>query len=208
MPLELRILIIDESAVRAAILSEGLNDAGYTDVTIISDTRNLLRRIAELDPDVIFIDLENPNRDVLEQMFEVSRFVKRPIAMFVDQSDEQSIADAVDAGVSAYIVDGLHKNRMQPILNMTVARFRAFSRLQEELETTKVALAERKTIDRAKRFLMQSQGLSEDEAYARLRSTAMKGGRRIGQVAEALLSSLDLLTPPENDDDKGTSDER
>ncbi|MBV6658830.1 MAG: response regulator, partial [Devosiaceae bacterium] len=131
-----RILIIDESAIRAAILHEGLTEAGYTDVTIIRDTRNLMKRIVELDPDVVFIDLENPNRDVLEEMFQVSRYVQRPIAMFVDQSDDQTISEAVDAGVSTYIVDGLKKERMQPILKMTIARFQAFNRLQAELAST------------------------------------------------------------------------
>ena len=190
-----RILIIDESAARAAILHEGLTDAGYTDVAIILDTQNLLKRIVELDPDVIFIDLENPNRDVLEDMFQVSRFVQRPIAMFVDQSDDQAITDAVEAGVSAYIVDGLKKERMQPILNMTIARFRAFNRLQDELASTRAALEERKLIDKAKLFLMRSQGLSEDEAYQRLRTTAMRENKRIGQIAEAVVTSMGLLGP-------------
>lgn len=188
-----RILIIDESAIRAAILHEGLTEAGYTDVTIIRDTRNLMKRIVELDPDVVFIDLENPNRDVLEEMFQVSRYVQRPIAMFVDQSDDQTISEAVDAGVSTYIVDGLKKERMQPILKMTIARFQAFNRLQAELASTKAALEERKLVDRAKLFLMRSQGLSEDEAYQRLRRTAMREGRRMGQVAEALVLSMGLL---------------
>ena len=189
----LRILIIDDSPVRSAILMEGLQEAGYLDVTVIADTRNLLKRIAELDPDVVFIDLENPNRDVLEQMFEVSRFVQRPIAMFVDSSDDQSISDAVEAGVSAYIVDGLKKERMQPILNMTIARFNAFNRLQEELASTKAALEERKLVDRAKALLMKGHGLSEEDAYQRLRTSAMRENKRIGQIAEALLTAMALL---------------
>ena len=200
----LRILIIDDSPVRSAILMEGLQEAGYLDVTVIADTRNLLKRIAELDPDVVFIDLENPNRDVLEQMFEVSRFVQRPIAMFVDSSDDQSISDAVEAGVSAYIVDGLKKERMQPILNMTIARFNAFNRLQEELASTKAALEERKAVDRAKALLMKMHGLSEHDAYQRLRSSAMRENKRIGQIAEALVTAMSLLddgAAPKNKDD-------
>ncbi|MEM6383226.1 MAG: ANTAR domain-containing protein [Pseudomonadota bacterium] len=203
---ELRILIIDENAIRASILSEGLRDAGYGNVTVIADTRNLLKRIVELDPDAIFIDLENPSRDVLEQMFEVSRFVQRPIAMFVDQSDDDTINQAVEAGVSAYIVDGLKKERMKPILNMTIARFKAFNRLQEELASTKAALEERTVIDQAKRHLMKNAGLSEDEAYARLRSTAMAQGKRIAQIAQALVTSIELLEVP--DTPKGEQGER
>lgn len=198
-----RILIIDDSPIRAAILDEGLREAGYSDVTIFGDTRNLLKRIAQIDPDVVFIDLENPNRDVLEQMFEVSRYVQRPIAMFVDSSDDQSISDAVEAGVSAYIVDGLKKERMQPILNMTIARFKAFNRLQEELASTKAALEERKQVDRAKLVLMKAHGLTEDEAYQRLRSSAMRENKRIGQIAEALLTAMALLDggkTPQNKD--------
>src|SRR5690242_21862734 len=120
---------------------------------------NLLGRIYALDPDVILIDLENPSRDVLEQMFQVSRAVRRPIAMFVDQSDTASIQASVDAGVSAYIVDGLKKERIKSIIDLCVSRFNAFSKLQDELERTKSALEERKVIDRAKGILMRVKNL-------------------------------------------------
>lgn len=125
---DLRILIIDDNAVRATILQDGLREAGHHRVSVITDMRELLRKIVDADPDVIFIDLENPNRDVLEQMFQVSRTVRRPVAMFVDRSDKASIEAAVDAGVSAYIVDGLRKERVKPILDMTISRFNAFCR--------------------------------------------------------------------------------
>jgi response regulator NasT len=130
---------------------------------------------------------------VLEQMFQVSRIVKRPIAMFVDQSDKASIDAAIDAGVSAYIVDGLKKERVRPILEMTISRFRAFDALRLELESTKSALRERKLIERAKGLLMKSKGLDEEAAYNLLRRTAMNQNRRIGDVAESLISAYDLL---------------
>src|SRR5476651_1837472 len=174
-----KIVIVDESPIRAAILEEGLREAGFTGVTHISEMHNLLARIYALDPDVILIDLANPNRDVLEQMFQVSRAVKRPIAMFVDQSDSASIQASVDAGVSAYIVDGLKKERMKHILDLCVSRFNAFARLQAELEQTRSALAERKVIDRAKGILMKIKSLSEEAAYALLRKTAMNENRKI-----------------------------
>ena len=139
----LKIVIVDESAIRAAILEEGLREAGFTSVERIGEMNNLLARIYALDPDVILIDLENPSRDVLEQMFQVSRVVKRPIAMFVDQSDTASIQASVDAGVSAYIVDGLKKERIKHILDTCISRFNAFSRLQEELERAKSMLEDR-----------------------------------------------------------------
>src|ERR1700757_2108962 len=150
MDASLKIVIVDENPIRAAILQDGLKEAGHVNVTRIEDKTGLLARIYAIDPDVILIDLKNPSRDVLEQMFQVSRVVKRPVAMFVDQSDSASIQASVDAGVSAYIVDGLKKERIKSILDLCISRFNAFSRLQNELEQTKSALAERKVIDRAK----------------------------------------------------------
>ena len=189
-----KILVIDENPVRAAILREGLSDAGYVRLEWITDTTNLLARISALDPDVVLIDLENPNRDVLEQMFQVSRAVKRPIAMFVDQSDTAMITASVDAGVSAYIVDGLKKERIRPILDMTISRFNAFSRLQSELEDTKSQLQERKVIDRAKGILMRQKGISEDEAYALLRRNAMNQKKKIAEIAASVVTAADLLS--------------
>ena len=147
MDLTLKIVIVDENPIRAAILEDGLKEAGFTQVVRIAEMANLLSRIYALDPEVILIDLENPSRDVLEQMFQVSRVVKRPIAMFVDTSDSASIQASVDAGVSAYIVDGLKKERMRHILDLCISRFNAFARVQGELERTKTQLEERKVID-------------------------------------------------------------
>lgn len=195
MPAEpfFKIVIVDESPIRAAILDEGLREAGFTSVERIGDMQNLLARIYALDPDVILIDLENPSRDVLEQMFQVSRAVKRPIAMFVDQSDSASIQASVDAGVSAYIVDGLKKERIKPVLDLCISRFNAFSRLQNELEKTKSALEERKVIDRAKGLLMKLKGLSEDEAYVLMRSTAMREKKKIGEIAQSIITASEML---------------
>jgi response regulator NasT len=188
-----KIVIVDESPIRAAILEEGLREAGFAGVTHISEMHNLLARIYALDPDVILIDLENPSRDVLEQMFQVSRAVRRPIAMFVDQSDAASIQASVDAGVSAYIVDGLKKERVKPILDLCISRFNAFSKLQDELERTKSALQDRKIIDRAKGILMKLKGLTEEEAYVLLRSTAMREKKKIGEIAQSIVTASELL---------------
>src|ERR687888_506079 len=148
MQSSLKIVIVDKNPIRAAILEDGLREAGHVDVVRVDDTSHLLARIYAVDPDVILIDLENPSRDVLEQMFQVSRAVRRPIAMFVDQSDAASIQASVEAGVSAYIVDGLKKERIKPILDLCVSRFNAFAKLQDELERAKSALEDRKVIDR------------------------------------------------------------
>lgn len=190
---DLRILIIDENVVRASILEDGLREAGHTRVSVVSSMRELLRQIVEADPDVIFIDLENPNRDVLEQMFQVSRSVRRPIAMFVDRSDTASIEAAIDAGVSAYVVDGLRKERVKPILDMTISRFNAFNRLREELDRTKQALEDRKVIEKAKGILMKTKDITEEEAYALLRKTAMNESRRVADVAAGLVMAAQLL---------------
>jgi response regulator NasT len=193
MDASLNIVIVDDSPVRAAILEEGLREAGYVNVVRIEGTAKLLARIYGLDPDVILIDLENPSRDVLEQMFQVSRIVKRPVAMFVDQADSASIQASVDAGVSAYIVDGLKKERIKSILDLCISRFNAFDRLQTELEQTKSALEERKVIDRAKGILMKAKNLSEEQAYALLRKTAMNENRKIAEVAQSVVTAAELF---------------
>ena len=188
-----KIVIVDESPIRAAILEEGLREAGYTGVVHISEMQSLLARIYALDPDVILIDLENPSRDVLEQMFQVSRAVKRPVAMFVDQSDAASIEAAVDAGVSAYIVGGLRKDRVKNILDLCISRFNAFARLQNELDRTRNALEERKVIDRAKGILMKVKNLSEESAYGLLRKTAMNENKKIVEVAQSVITAAELF---------------
>ena len=195
----MKILVVDENPIRRAILEEGLKDAGFLDVTTLSSTTRLVDHIYRLDPDVVLMDLQNPSRDVLDQMFQVSRVVRRPIAMFVDQSDRRSISAAVEAGVSAYIVDGLKKERVSAILEMTVSRFRAFETLRRELDAAKSALKERKVIDRAKGILMKSKGIDEDAAYALLRQTAMRQARKISEVAESLLTAMDLINGPDGD---------
>jgi two-component system, response regulator / RNA-binding antiterminator len=189
----LKIVIVDKNPIRAAILEDGLRDAGHIQVVRVEDTSHLLARIYTIDPDVILIDLENPSRDVLEQMFQVSRAVRRPVAMFVDQSDTASIEAAVDAGVSAYIVGGLHKERIKNILDLCISRFNAFARLQDELDRTRTALEERKVIDRGKGILMKARKLTEEEAYALLRKTAMNEKKKIAEVAQSVITAAELL---------------
>ncbi|ODT55312.1 MAG: two-component system response regulator [Methylobacterium sp. SCN 67-24] len=192
-PAALRIVVIDENRIRAAVIESGLRDAGHTEVTLIHEVAGIARRIAEINPDVIVIDLENPNRDMLENMFQLSRAVKRPIAMFVDRSDSASIEAAVEAGVSAYVVDGLRKERVKPILDMAISRFNAFSRMARELEEARGELEDRKVIDRAKGILMKSRKLSEADAYALLRKTAMNQNRKLAEIAQSLVTAAGLL---------------
>ncbi|MEP0323785.1 ANTAR domain-containing response regulator [Bauldia litoralis] len=195
------VLVVDENAVRAAIIEAGLREAGHENVTIVADVRGIAGEIAILEPDVIVIGLENPNRDMLENVFQLSRAVKRPIAMFVDRSDRDSMEAAINAGVSAYVVDGLKRERVKPILDMAISRFNAYSRLERELEDARGALQSRKIIDRAKGFLMRSRGLTEDAAYALLRKTAMNQNRKIGEVAESLVLAAEMLGDRDGSDD-------
>ena len=181
----MRIAIIDTSTTRAAIISDGLREAGLTDLAVIDPRGPLVAQVEAARPEVVLINLENPSRDMLEDFFAMSRALARPIAMFVDQSDAEATMAAVDAGVSAYIVDGLAKARIKPILDLAVRRFQAFSRLQDELAEAKSALADRAAIDKAKAILMKRRGIDEPAAYALLRGHAMSSNRRIAAPSGA-----------------------
>jgi response regulator NasT len=189
----LSILVIDENRIRAAIIESGLREAGHERVTVVNEIKGLAAEVEALRPDVIVIDIENPQRDVMEHLFQLTRSVDRPIAMFVDRSDTASIEAAVEAGVSAYIVDGLRKERVKPILDMAVSRFNAFSRLQRELADVKSALEERKLIERAKGILMQTRQFSEEAAYALLRQTAMNEKKKMSDIAQSVVTAAALL---------------
>ena len=189
----MRIAIIDTSTTRAAIISDGLRDAGLVDLAIIDPSGPLMAQVEAAQPEVVLINLENPSRDQLEDFFAVSRALARPIAMFVDQSDAEATGAAIDAGVSAYVVDGLSKQRIKPVDDLAVGRFQAFSRLQRELDDARTALAERGAIDRAKAILMKRRQIDEPAAYALLRGQAMRTNRRIGEIAEAIVTSEALM---------------
>jgi response regulator NasT len=192
---DLSILIIDENRIRASIIEEGLREAGHHRVALLHDVNEVARTIGATSPDVVVIDLENPNRDRLEHFFSLSRAIQRPIAMFVDRSDGAMIEAAVEAGVSAYVVDGLKKERVKPILDMAISRFNAFSRLNRELEQARSELEDRKIIDQAKAILMRTKNISEADAYALLRRTAMNQNRKIVDIAQGLVTAAGLLGP-------------
>ncbi len=186
---QLAILVIDESHERATLIERGLRDAGHNQVIIVSQLNGLVSRIEEISPDVIVMDLGNPNRDFLEHMFRISKAIQKPIAMFVDQSSEQSMFDAIEAGVSAYVVDGLKQERVKPILDLAIARFKAFEKIRLERDEAVQALDERKSVDRAKGVLMQAYAISESEAFVMLRKTAMQQGRKVAAIADAVVQS-------------------
>lgn len=191
---KLRVAVVDADRDRALTIVDGLKDAfDDIDVVVIGDETGIARRVAEAAADVVLVDLASPSRDALEQIAAASGSMERPVAMFVDRSDAETTRAAIEAGVSAYVVDGLEKRRIRPIVEMAISRFHAVARLRAELAATREALAERKTIDRAKGLLMQARGLSEDEAYALLRKTAMEKGRKLADIARALIDAAELL---------------
>ena len=192
---ELSILIIDENRIRASIIEDGLREAGHMRVVVLHDVNQVARTIQDSDPDVIVIDLENPQRDTLEHFFSLSKVVQRPIAMFVDRSDGAMIEKSVEAGVSAYVVDGLRKERVKPILDMAISRFNAFAKLRQELADVRSELEDRKLVDRAKGILMKTRSIGEADAYAMLRSTAMNQNRKLVEIAQSLITAADLLGP-------------
>ena len=189
----LKIAIVDEDPSRAALVSDGLRAAGDAEVLTLESTANLLHNLVAFDPDVIIIDLDDPGRDVLEQMFEIGRLVERPVAMFVDRANDGDVERAIEAGVSAYVVDGLKPGRVRPVLDAAITRYRAFAKLRAELDETRGALADRRDIERAKALVQARRGVSEDEAYRLLRDRAMKERRRIGDLARQLIEADRLL---------------
>ena len=189
----MRIAIVDESASRASVIREGLAQLDGCEIFVVTERHGLLARIEAIAPEVVLIDLGNPSRDVLEEYFAVSRALSRPIAMFVDRADEEAIGASIDAGVSVYVVDGLAASRIRPVVDLAVRRFNAFARLQADLDEAKGKLAERECVDKAKRILMKSRGLSEAEAYAELRRKAMDASRRIAEIAEAVVTAHALM---------------
>lgn len=189
----MRVLVIDEDPARAAILEQALADAGGYAVTCLHDSSALYQRVRSIDPDVIIIDMDSPDRDTLESMRQLHLDQPRPVVMFTDEDDSGAIRRAVDAGVSAYVVDGLHARSVTPVLEVAVARFREFQAMQRELTKARNDLAERKLIDQAKGLIMRQRGIDEAEAYRLLRATAMERNRRIGEIAAELIEAAKLL---------------
>lgn len=189
----LTIVIVDEDRDRATAIADALKDACDCDVFAISDSSNLARKIAAHSPDIVLIDLDNPTRDMMEELTLASGPLERPVAIFVSGAAGGLAQAAIEAGVSAYVVDGLTPGRIKPVMDTAIARFTMIRQMRSELAETRLALEERKVIDRAKGLLMKAKGLDEGAAYALLRKTAMDQGRRVADVAEALVTASGLL---------------
>ena len=189
----LSIVVVERDRQRALMIVDGLREAGAFEVFVIGENIGLARRIAERNPDLVLIDAGNPSRDVLEDLTLASAPMERPVAMFVDQSDAALTQAAIEAGVSAYVVDGLRAERIKPILDAAIARFHMMQKMRFELAETRRALEERKVIDRAKGILMRARGIGEEEAYGLLRKAAMDQGKKLADMAQALVMATDLL---------------
>ena len=194
MPETLTIVIVEEDELRARAFMDALADAGDFDVHVFGNVSGLARKIAAHAPDVVLIDVDNPTRDMLEELTLASGPLERPVAMFVSGKAGDLAGAAIEAGVSAYVVDGLTPERLKPVMDTAIARFQMVRQIRTELEETRRALEERKVIDRAKGLLMKAKGIDEDAAYALLRKAAMDQGRRVADVAEALVTSAGLLS--------------
>ena len=189
----LRILVADTDAGRCATLAAVLRLCGYGATELALDGTDLAAAVAEHDPDLVLVDVDAPDRDVLEQVGVLQRELPRPVVMFSQDEAEDTISRAVEAGVSAYIVDGLASARVKPIIDVAIAHFKQQQAMLRELEHARSTLEERKHVDRAKGLLMSGRGITESEAYALLRKAAMDRKQRIGSVAAEMLAAAERL---------------
>ncbi|MGD9879413.1 MAG: ANTAR domain-containing response regulator [Reyranella sp.] len=183
----LSVLLIDDNPTRAEIVEAGLAAAGYRLIARLEGTQDLIGRVRELAPDVVVVSIDSPSRDTIEDMRRTTDLMPRPIALFVDQSDPATIAAAMEAGVSAYVVKGLAQDRVRPVVDVAVAHFNRYRAMREELDRARLSLVERKAIDRAKGLLMQQKGITEEAAYRLMRKLAMNQNKRIGEVAQDII---------------------
>ncbi|WP_425068967.1 ANTAR domain-containing response regulator [Reyranella sp.] len=189
----LSVVLIDDNPTRAEIVESGLRDAGYVLLARLDGTYDLATRVSVLQPDVIVISIDSPGRDAIEDLRRTTEQQPRPIALFADRSDPATIAAGMEAGVSAYVVKGLTQDRVQPVVDVAVAHFNRYHTMREELERARLSLVERKTVDRAKGLLMEQKGIGEEAAYKLLRKLAMDQNKRIGEVAQDLLTYAKAL---------------
>lgn len=193
LPNPLRVLLVDKTFERAALLKQALEDGGFKIVAHVSSSADLNGLVEGIRPDVIILDTESPDRDTLEHLCLISRDRPRPVVMFTDDGDREKIQEFILAGVSAYVVDGLSSERVAPIVEVAIARFNAFQAMRNDLVKAENQLAERKDIERAKGLLMKQRAWTEEAAFQAMRKMAMDKGIRLAEVARHLVEVAELL---------------
>ncbi|MHB8257760.1 MAG: ANTAR domain-containing response regulator [Acidiferrobacterales bacterium] len=190
----LRVLLFDDDTERAATLRAALQEAGYEIAAQARSAVELMACVRVAKPDVIIIDRDSPDRDTLEHLCMITRDDPRAIVMFTQDADRTTMREALKAGVSAYVVDGLSAERVRPIVDLALVRFEQWQALRQERDQAQASLAERKVIERAKGIVMKQRHCSEEEAYRLMRKTAMDRNIRLSSVAESVIAMADLLT--------------
>ncbi|MBB3189697.1 ANTAR domain-containing response regulator [Halomonas cerina] len=193
MPPPLKVLLVDDEVVRAAMVEEALIHEGHQVICRLPSPASLNEMVARHQPDVVIIDMESPDRDTLDSMAVLNRENPRPVVFFADQHDPDTMQAALKSGVSAYVVDGLVPGRVKAIIEVAIARFDAFQSMRRELDKARNQLADRKRIERAKGLLMKHQDCDEEQAYRMLRKLAMDRGQRIAAVADSVIDILERL---------------
>jgi len=188
----LRVMLVDDSHEETSPLKQSLLEAGFDVVETAHTAAALLDRVAALQPDVIIIDTDSPTRDTLEQLSFVTREQPRPIVLFTDDRENTTIQAALRAGVSAYVVAGMQPDRLQPILDVALARFEQERALRDELKDTQDRLAERKVVERAKGLLMEQKRVSENEAFRMMRKLAMDRNRQLVEIAQQIIDIAEM----------------
>ncbi len=178
---------------RGAVLVQGLQDAGYEVIALLPLDADLDARVVDLQPDLLIVDAESCVRDLLEHVVLATRDTPRPIVLFTDDGDAETARMAVDAGIAAYVVDGLKPSRVKPVIEVALARFARERALRAQLDEARQQLSERKTIERAKGVVMKRLHIGEEEAYSRMRRQAMEKGLKLGEIAQRILDAADLL---------------
>lgn len=189
----LRVLLIDDTPRKVGRLRSALIEAGFDVIEESGLTIDLPERVEAVRPDVVLIDTDSPGRDVMEQVVMVSRDQPRPIVMFTDDSNPDAMRQAIRAGVSAYIVEGIQAQRLKPILDVAMARFESDQAIRAQLHARDQQLAERKRVELAKGMLMKMRSCNEEEAYTLMRRQAMSRQQKLIQVAEQIIAMNELL---------------
>ena len=187
------VLVIDESQQRAVEICTGLIQAGHQVAAVLPSALELVARIEEIKPDIILIETESPSRDTLEHLGVMNRDMPRPVIMFSQDDDQDTIRQAIRSGVAAYVVDGFDIDRLRPVVDVAVAHFEEHQALKRELAETSRKLSERKVIERAKGILMKSRGMDEEAAYGALRKLAMERSQPLAKVAGNVVDMAELL---------------